>query len=109
MACKVDDFELPWKAMIKPWYNKNNWLSVDTTKKLSAFKIAWFGELNLGYDKISISKDISLKLNKLVNTLTKEGVITQNIQTSKLPEMRQMHMLLMAYMAFSKQPWIIRP
>lgn len=48
------------------------------------------------------------KLEKLIDTLNKAGVKTQNIQPPKLPEMRQMHMLLMAYMVFSKQPWIIR-
>ncbi len=108
MARTIDDIDLGWKALIKPWYKKNPWLAVDSTKNLSAYKVAWFGPLDLGHDKILISPDIMAKLGKLIDTLNKAGVKTQNIQPPKLPEMRQMHMLLMAYMVFSKQPWIIR-
>ena len=33
---------------------------------------------------------------------------TDNVQPNNIAEMRQMHMLLMAYMVFAKQPWLIR-
>ncbi|MFN8318062.1 MAG: amidase family protein [Saprospiraceae bacterium] len=108
MARTIDDIDLGWKALIKPWYQNNKWLVVDTTKSLSSYKIAWFGELQLPNDKISVSSDVLTKLNQLVSNLNKEGVNTNNVQPPKLAEMRQMHMLLMAYMVFAKQPWIIR-
>ena len=107
MARTIDDIDLGWKALIKPWYQNNKWLVVDTTKSLSSYKIAWFGELQLPNDKISVSSDVLTKLNQLVSNLNKEGLIPI-MYNPKLAEMRQMHMLLMAYMVFAKQPWIIR-
>lgn len=108
MARTIDDIDLGWKALIKPWYQNNKWLEVDSTKSLRSYKIAWFGELQLPNDKISVSSDVLTKLDQLIANLNKEGVATNNVQPPKLAEMRQMHMLLMAYMVFAKQPWIIR-
>lgn len=108
MARTIEDIELGWTALIKPWYNKNNWLSVDTSKKLAQYKVAHLDEWHFGNDKILISSDVKQKLQILVDSLKENGVKTENIQPDNFVEMRQMHMLLMAYMAFANQPWIIR-
>ncbi|MBP6695348.1 MAG: amidase [Saprospiraceae bacterium] len=108
MARTIDDIEIGWKALIKPWYQKNSWLSVDDQKPLSQYKVAYFDEWHFGNDKIPISKTIKNRLQSLVDTLSGSGVMMENKHPENFAEMRQMHMLLMAYMVFSEQPWIIR-
>lgn len=108
MARTVDDIELGWNALIKPWYNDHNWLPVEGNKDLSQYKLAYFDEWHFGNDKIPISNAVKQKLQMLVDSLKNRGATTENVQPGNFAAMRQMHMLLMAYMVFAKQPWIIR-
>lgn len=108
MARTIEDIELGWNAMIKPWYEKNKWLPVEENKELSDYKIAYFDEWKFGHDKIPISNTVKQKLQMLVDSLKTSGVTMENVQPGNFTEMRQMHMLLMAYMVFADQPWIIR-
>ncbi len=108
MARTVEDIELGWKALIHPWYKDHEWLKVEEGKKLSDYKVAYFDEWHFGKDKISIAAAVKQKLQCLVDSLTRNGVSVKNTQPDNFVEMRQMHMLLMAYMVFAKQPWIIR-
>lgn len=108
MARTIDDIELGWNAMIKPWYKDNHWLEVEENKDLSGYKLAYFDEWHFGNDKIPISNAVKQKLQLLVDSLKSGGVAMENVQPDNFAGMRQMHMLLMAYMVFAKQPWIIR-
>ena len=108
MARTIDDIELGWTALIKPWHDKNKWLSVDKRKDLHQYRVAYFDEWHFGNDKIPISNSVKEKLQLLVDSLKNRGVAMDNVQPGNFAEMRQMHMLLMAYMLFSNQPWIIR-
>ncbi len=108
MARTIDDIELGWNALIKPWYDNNKWLPVDENKSLAQYKLAYFDEWHFGNDKIPISNTIKEKLQMLVDSLKSRGTTMANVQPENFAEMRQMHMLLMAYMVFAKQPWIIR-
>ena len=108
MARTIEDIELGWNALIKPWYDNNKWLPVDESKNLSQYKFAYFDEWHFGNDKIPISNTVKQKLQMLVDSLKASGVTIENVQPETFVEMRQMHMLLMAYMVFAKQPWIIR-
>lgn len=108
MARTIEDIELGWSALIKPWYQNNKWLIVDERKKLSQYKLAYLDEWHFGNEKIPISNTVKQKLKMLVDSLINRGVDIENVQPSNFAEMRQMHMLLMAYMVFAKQPWIIR-
>jgi amidase len=108
MARTLDDLELSWNAMIKPWYNANSWLPVDESKPLRQYTVAYFDEWHFGNDKIPISNTIKRKLQTLVDSLKNNGVMMVNTQPEIFVEMRQMHMLLTAYMAFGKLPWVIR-
>lgn len=38
MARTIDDIELGWKALIKPWHQNNQWLEVDENKTLTSTK-----------------------------------------------------------------------
>jgi amidase len=108
LARTLDDVELGWEAMIKPWYNQNKWLKVDELKSLSQYKIAYLDEWHFGNDKIPISNTVKQKLQTLVDSLKSSGATMENVQPGNFAEMRQMHMLLMAYMVFAEQPWLIR-
>jgi len=108
MARTVDDIELGWNAMIKPWHDNNTWLPVEENKGLSEYKLAYFDEWRFGKDKIAVSTSVKQRLQTLVDSLKSHGVAMENVQPGNFAEMRQMHMLLMAYMVFDKQPWIIR-
>jgi amidase len=108
LARTLDDVELGWEAMIKPWYNQNKWLKVDELKSLSQYKIAYLDEWHFGNDKIPISNTVKQKLQTLVDSLKSSGATMENVQLGNFTEMRQMHMLLMAYMVFAEQPWLIR-
>jgi amidase len=108
MARTIDDIELGWKAMIKPWYDNHHWLPAEENKKLSQFKIAYFDEWHFGNDKIPISTTVKQRLQLLVNALKNSGTTMENVQPENFAEMRQMHMLLMAYVVFASEPWIIR-
>ena len=108
LARTIDDIELGWNALIKPWYDKNKWLAVDESKDLAQYRVAYFDEWHFGNDKIVISNTVKQKLQTLVDALKSKGAAMENVQPGNFAEMRQMHMLLMAYMVFSKQPWIIR-
>ncbi|MBK9737573.1 MAG: amidase [Saprospiraceae bacterium] len=108
MARTIDDIELGWNAMIKPWHDNNKWLPLEEHKDLDQYKLAYFDEWHFGNNKIPISTDVKKKLQILVSTMKSAGVKMENVQPDYFVEMRQMHMLLMAYMVFAKQPWIIR-
>lgn len=108
MARTIDDIELGWKALVKPWYKDNNWLVVDTGRALSDYKIAWLDEWHIGNDKIPIEESTKHHLKQLIDSLNQNGVITTNAEPPNFAAMRQMHMLLMSYMVFGNQPWIIR-
>lgn len=108
LARTIDDIELGWKALIKPWHQNNQWLEVDENKTLDQYKVAYLDEWKFGNDKIPVSSSVKEKLNNLVTALKSKGVEADNVQPKNFVEMRQMHMLLMAYMVFAKQPWIIR-
>ncbi|MBK9105159.1 MAG: amidase [Saprospiraceae bacterium] len=108
MARTVDDIELGWNAMIKPWYDNNRWLAVAKDKPLAQYKVAYLDEWHFGSDKIPISNTVKQKLATLVDSLKSNGITTEYAEPPYFAEMRQMHMLLMAYMVFAQQPWVIR-
>lgn len=108
MARTIEDIELGWNALIKPWHDNNKWLTVEENKDLSQYKLAYFDEWHFGNDKIPISNAVKQKLQMFVDSLKSNGATMENVQPGNFAEMRQMHMLLMAYMVFAKQPWIIR-
>lgn len=108
MARTIDDIELGWKALIKPWQNDHQWLLPDSNKALSDYKIAYLDEWHFRNDKILISEDVKQKLKLLVDSLKSKQVNATYAEPENFEAMRQMHMLLMTYMVFSKQPWIIR-
>ena len=109
IAATIEDIELSWKALIKPWYAGQKWLLPDTVKKLNEYNIAWFDEWHYGKDKkIAASFSLKEKITQLITKLEKAGVETTKEEPSNFTEMRQVHWLQAVYMVFNKQPWIIR-
>ncbi|MBK7010660.1 MAG: hypothetical protein IPH36_19540 [Saprospiraceae bacterium] len=80
MARTIDDIELGWKALIKPWHQNNQWLEVDENKTLDQYKVAYLDEWKFGNDKIPVSSSVKEKLNNLVSALKSKGVETDNVQ-----------------------------
>lgn len=106
-ARNIDDLELAWNALIKPWPG-NKWLSADNAKPLNKYKIAYLDEWHFGKDKIFISTDIKKSLKLLTDTLKSQGISVTNEEPGNFAAMREMHSLLSTYMMFSKLPWVIR-
>jgi amidase len=108
IATTIEDIELSWKALLKAGNNTQQWLSVDTTKKLNQYNIAWFDEWHYGNNKIPATTSLKEKMNLLVTNLSKNGVRVVNEEPANFAEMRQVHWLQSVYMIFNKQPWLIR-
>ncbi len=107
-ARTIEDIELSWKAMIKPWYAKFNWVHADTSKPLSAYKVAWFDEMHFKGGLIPATASLKEKMASLVTQLQKNKIQLTHEEPAHLEEMRQLHWLKMVYMIFHKQSWLIR-
>ncbi len=108
IASTIEDIDLSWRAMIKPWYNEHTWLPVDTSKQLKDYSIAWFDEWHYGQNKIAATTSLKEKMNQFIASLEKSGVKTTYEEAANFAEMRQLHWLQAVYMIFNKQPWLIR-
>lgn len=107
-ATTVEDIELSWKALVKPWYNQHQWLHADTAKRLNEYKVAWFNEWHFGNSKIPATPSLTEKMNELIANIQKSGASVTKQEPANFAAMRQLHWLQSVYMMFNKQPWIIR-
>jgi amidase len=108
LARTIDDIDLSWKALIKPWYGQHKWHEADKNKKLNQYKIAYLEEWHFGENKIPIALSLKEKMDNLISNLTKEGVSVTLKEPANFAAMRQLHWLQAVYMIFYKEPWIIR-
>ncbi len=108
IATTIDDIELSWKAMIKPFQLNQPWLQPDSTKNLKDYKIAWFDEWHFGSNKIEAANSLKESIQLLISKLKNEGVQIAKDEPANFAEMRQVHWLQTVYMVFHKQPWLIR-
>lgn len=107
-ARTIEDIDLAWKALIKPWYNDHQWLHANPNKKLNEYKVAWFDSWHFDQKNIPPAASLQRKMQQLVTNMQNEGVTMINEEPGNFAAMRQLHWLQAVYMIFHKQPWLIR-